>query len=67
MSQVIYETGSYNIGGFNVFQSVATPDQKLDFTARATDGDGDFASDSWSIGIDGTGINDDGLVSGVVI
>ena len=55
MAQVIYETGSYNIGGFNVFQAVVTPDQQFDFVARATDGDGDFASDNWSVGIDGNG------------
>jgi hypothetical protein len=32
-----------------------------------TDGDGDTDVATWSIGIDGTGVNDDNLVSGVLI
>jgi hypothetical protein len=59
--------GKFDVGGFGASQDTATPDQKLDFTATVTDGDGDFVSDSWSIGIDGTGIYDDNNVLGVVI
>lgn len=65
LAQVLYETGSYNIGGFNVVQALDTIDQKFDFTARATDGDGDWVEDSWSVGIDGTGVNDNDAVAGV--
>jgi hypothetical protein len=57
--------GKFDIGGFGITQTQATPDQKLDFVARATDGDGDFKTASFSIGIDGTGINHDGHVVGV--
>jgi len=59
--------GKFDIGGFGITQSQATPDQKLDFVAKATDGDGDFKTASFSVGIDGTGINDDGQVIGVPI
>jgi hypothetical protein len=57
--------GKFDIGGFAITQAQPTPDQKLDFVARATDGDGDFKTASFSIGIDGTGINHDGHVVGV--
>src|SRR5207244_292647 len=57
--------GKFDIGAFAVIQAQPTPDQKLDFVARATDGDGDFKTASFSIGIDGTGIYDDGQVAGV--
>jgi hypothetical protein len=60
MARVDHVAGSYNIGGFNLIQSVSTPDQKFDFTARVVDGDGDARSDDWSVVIDGTGVwNDD--------
>jgi len=59
--------GKFDVGGFDITQSQPTPDQKLDFVAKATDGDGDFVTASFSIGIDGTGIFDDGLVSGVLV
>ena len=65
MAQVIYEAGSYNIGGFNIFQALDTPDQKFDFTAQVKDGDGDTATASWSVGVDGTGSYHDGHVLGV--
>jgi len=57
--------GKFDIGAFGITQAQPTPDQKLDFVARATDGDGDFKTASFSIGIDGTGINPDGHVAGV--
>jgi hypothetical protein len=57
--------GKFDIGGFTINQPQPTPDQKLDFVARATDGDTDFKTASFSIGIDGTGINHDGHVVGV--
>ena len=59
--------GKFDIGGFGISQAQPTPDQLLSFTAKVTDGDGDFASDSWNIGIDGTGIHDDDDVAGVSI
>jgi hypothetical protein len=67
MAEVDYAAGSYNIGGFSRFTALDTPDKVLDFTARVTDGDGDTATASWHIGVDGTGVNDDGLVSGVSV
>jgi hypothetical protein len=57
--------GKFDIGGFGSTQAQPTPDQKLDFVVKVTDGDGDFKTDAFSIGIDGTGIYDDGAVSGV--
>ena len=57
--------GKFDIGGFTITQGQPTPDQKLDFVATATDGDGDFKTASFSVGIDGTGINHNGLVVGV--
>jgi hypothetical protein len=59
--------GKFDIGAFAITQAQPTPDQKLDFVARATDGDGDFKTSSFSIGIDGTGPFDDGQVAGVGI
>jgi len=59
--------GKFDIGGFGFLQGNDTPDQVLDFTAQVTDGDGDYATASWKVGIDGTGIYDDNLVSGVII
>ena len=58
--------GKFDVGAFDITQAQPTPDQKLDFVVRATDGDGDFSTSSFSIGIDGTGIYDDGLVNGVL-
>jgi hypothetical protein len=55
--------GKFDIGGFGFFQGNDTPDQVLDFTAKVTDGDGDYDEASWKVGIDGTGIFDDGIVS----
>ena len=57
--------GKFDLGAFSITQAAPTPDQKLDFVVRATDGDGDSSTAGFSIGIDGTGVNDDGLVAGV--
>jgi hypothetical protein len=54
--------GKFDVGGFGVVQNNPTPDQKLDFVVRVTDGDGDSAAAGFSIGIDGTGIFDDDTV-----
>jgi len=54
--------GKFDIGGFGFFQGNDTPDQQLDFTARVTDGDGDYDEASWSVGIDGTGVFDNDSV-----
>ncbi|WP_287375626.1 hypothetical protein [Mesorhizobium sp.] len=61
------DNNTFDIGGFGLVQTQPAPDEKLDFTVQIADADGDTASDSFSIGIDGTGIFDDGLVDGVVI
>ena len=58
-------SGKFDIGGFGTTQGAPTPDQKLDFVVKATDGDGDSATSGFSIGIDGTGPFDDGIVTGV--
>ena len=55
--------GKFDIGGFGTTQGSPTPDQRLDFVARVVDGDGDFSTAGFSIGIDGTGIFDDGIVT----
>jgi len=57
--------GKFDIGGIGFVGGNDTPDQLLHFTAKATDGDGDNASASWLIGIDGTGANHDGSVLGL--
>ena len=67
--QVLVEgvAGKWDIGGFGTTQGAPTPDQVLHFVAKVTDGDSDFATDNFSIGIDGTGDDDDGLVDGVIV
>jgi hypothetical protein len=60
-------TGKFDIGKFGFLETNEIPDQLLSFTAQVTDGDGDTASDSWNIGIDGTGSFDNDSVSGVII
>jgi hypothetical protein len=60
-------TGKFDIGGFGTTSGAPTPDQKLDFTVRVTDGDDDWSSASFSVGVDGTGIFDDNAVSGVSV
>ncbi|RUX50971.1 hypothetical protein EOA33_07850 [Mesorhizobium sp. M4A.F.Ca.ET.050.02.1.1] len=61
------DNNTFDIGGFGLSQAQPAPDEKLDFTVQIADFDGDTASDSFSIGIDGTGIFDDNHVDGVVI
>src|SRR5207244_192059 len=61
------DNNTFDIGGFALTQSQPAPDEKLDFTVRITDADGDTASDSFSIGIDGTGTFDDNQVGGIVL
>jgi hypothetical protein len=48
-------SGSFDIGGFSLIQNNDTPDQFFEFTAQATDGDGDAVQACWEIGVDGTG------------
>jgi hypothetical protein len=59
------DNNTFDIGGFSLVQTQPAPDEKLDFTVQIADADGDTASASFSIGIDGTGINDDNHVVGV--
>jgi hypothetical protein len=67
--------GKWDLGGFNLTQGQDTPDQKFDFSVLVNDYDGDSYGaqsevtifDDFSIGIDGTGQFDDGLVAGVLI
>jgi len=60
-------SGKFDIGGFGTTQVAPTLDQKLDFVVKVTDGDGDSNTSGFSIGIDGTGVNDDGIVAGVTV
>jgi hypothetical protein len=66
--QVLIECagGKFDIGSFGSTQAQPTPDQLLEFTVQAIDADSDTAQDDFSVGIDGTGIYDDGVVAGVV-
>jgi hypothetical protein len=59
------DNNTFDIGGFALVQTQPTPDEKLDFTVQIADADGDTANDSFSIGIDGTGLFDDNHVDGV--
>jgi hypothetical protein len=65
-------SGSYDIGGFNLLVGQDTPDQLFDFSVLISDYDGDSdggAADAFanfSVGIDGTGINNDDVVAGAV-
>jgi hypothetical protein len=60
------DNNTFDIGGFSLTQAQPAPDEKLDFTVQIADADGDTASDSFSIGIDGTGMFDDNHVDGVI-
>jgi hypothetical protein len=62
---VVGVSGKFDIGEFGTLQAAEVPDQLLEFTVQAVDGDGDPFSSSFSIGIDGTGIYDDDAVGGV--
>ena len=63
--QALAGSADFDVGRVSLGFVLDTPDQTLNFTAKVTDGDGDAATDSWSIGIDGTGANDDAEVDGV--
>jgi hypothetical protein len=56
------DNNTFDIGGFGLTQAQPSPDEQLDFTVQIADFDGDTASDSFSIGIDGTGVNDNDQV-----
>ncbi|PBC09031.1 DUF5801 repeats-in-toxin domain-containing protein, partial [Mesorhizobium sp. WSM3859] len=60
------DNNTFDIGGFGLSQAQPAPDEKLDFTVQIADADGDTANDSFSIGIDGTGIFNDNHVDGVI-
>ncbi|CAN7334059.1 beta strand repeat-containing protein [Mesorhizobium caraganae] len=60
------DNNTFDIGGFGLSQAQPAPDEKLDFTVQIADFDGDTASDTFSIGIDGTGIFNDNHVEGVI-
>ena len=68
-NQVLIEgvAGKFDIGAFEVNQPQPTPDEKLDFTVQIADFDGDTASATFSVGIDGTGIFDDDQVAGLLV
>jgi hypothetical protein len=55
-------SGKFDVGRFGFLEGNDAPDEQLDFTARVTDGDADFAEASWTVGIDGSGIHDDGVI-----
>ena len=58
--------GKYDLGGFNLVVEQPTPDQQFDFIVNVTDFDGDVAtSNEFSVGVDGTGVNDNDQVVGV--
>jgi len=54
------DNNTFDIGGFTLVQAQPAPDEKLDFTAQIADADGDTASSTFSIGIDG---NHDGVIT----
>ena len=62
--QVLIEgvAGKFDIGAFAISQPQPTPDEKLDFTVQIADFDGEPAT-RFSIGIDGTGDNDNDIVN----
>ena len=55
--------GKYDLGGFNIIAAQPTPDQQFDFTVNETDFDNDVVtSNEFSVGVDGTGVNDNDAV-----
>ncbi len=54
--------GKFDIGDYGIDLFNPTPDQLLDFTVEITDMDNDTETASHSVGIDGTGIYDDGII-----
>ena len=62
------ENDGFDIGGFNVFLIQPTEDLKFDFKVAITDFDGDVeVSNTFSVGVDGTGEFDNDEVAGVAI
>jgi hypothetical protein len=57
------EGGKFDVGLFGFQEAQQIPDQLLDFTVTATDGDGDTASDSFQVGVDG---DNDGQITNPV-
>ncbi len=57
--------GKFDIGLFGISEPQPTPDQLLAYTVQIEDYDHDVARDTFLIGIDGTGIHDDGQVDGL--
>lgn len=53
-NQVLVEAtgGKFDIGFFGLSEAQEIPDQFLDFTARLTDGDGDYVEDSFQVHVD---------------
>jgi hypothetical protein len=53
-NQVLVEAtgGKFDIGFFGLSEAQEIPDQTLNFTARLTDGDGDFVEDSFQVHVD---------------
>ena len=51
--------GKFDIGRFGMTEGLPTADQQFDFTVQITDYDGDTATASFNVVIDGTGIFDD--------
>ncbi|WP_152033244.1 DUF5801 repeats-in-toxin domain-containing protein [Bradyrhizobium sp. DOA9] len=54
------DNNTFDIGGFSLIQSQPAPDEKLDFTVQIADADGDTASSTFSVKIDG---NHDGVIN----
>ncbi|WP_314963389.1 DUF5801 repeats-in-toxin domain-containing protein [Bradyrhizobium cosmicum] len=54
------DNNTFDIGGFSLIQSQPAPDEKLDFTVQIADADGDTASSTFSVGIDG---NHNGVIT----
>ncbi|MET3841819.1 DUF5801 repeats-in-toxin domain-containing protein [Bradyrhizobium sp. OAE829] len=54
------DNNTFDIGGFSLVKAQPAPDEKLDFTVRIADSDGDTASSNFSIRIDG---NHDGVIT----
>ena len=54
-NQVLLEAtgGKFDVGFFGFSEDQVIPDQLLDFTVKLTDSDGDYAEDSFQVGVDG--------------
>jgi hypothetical protein len=60
-SNTTNNNNTFDIGGFSLIQTLPAPDEALQFTVQIADADGDTATDTFSINIDGTP-DDDGLL-----